>query len=254
MCIAILNTKGLLTKETLKTCWTNNPDGAGMIYVTDKNALVTFKELNSFDRFYKEYSKQRKLNKDSNFVLHFRIATSGKIDLNNCHPFKVSKDLAFVHNGMIDIEQVTKDFSDTYSFNQTILKELGKNFLYNEAIVRLIEGYIGYSKLVFLNNFNEATIINELLGSWDGANWYSNDSYKPRATKKYEHYGYGYYSKGYNNANTCDLCETKGAIWNDKHHSYLCASCEDYYKTTSEHSKLSASNNDLWDNWEQNFD
>lgn len=254
MCIAILNTKGTINKETLRTCWNNNNDGAGMIYVTDKNVLVTYKELHSFDKFYKEYNKQRKLNKDSNFVLHFRIATSGKIDLNNCHPFKVSKDLAFVHNGMIDIEQLNKDVSDTYTFNQTILKELGKNFLYNEAIIRLIENYIGYSKLIFLNNFNEATIINELLGDWDGDNWYSNKSYKPTQVKKYENYGYGYYSKGYNNINSCDLCDTKGAIWNAKHHSYLCASCEDYYKTTSEHTTQSEHNTKLWNDWNENFD
>lgn len=246
MCIAILNTKGTINKETLRTCWNNNNDGAGMIYTTSKNVLTTFKELTSFDRFYKEYQTQRKANKGSNFVLHFRIATSGKIDANNCHPFRVSKDLAFVHNGMIDITPLSNDVSDTFTFNQTILKSLGKNFLYNEAIIRLVEAYIGYSKLIFLNNLNEATIVNELLGDWDGDNWYSNKSYKPKTIvtpKPYEAYGYGYYSKGYTNSNECDLCQTKGALWNAEHHSHLCTSCEEYYSTSKQ------ANARYWDEW-----
>lgn len=240
MCIAILNTKGIINKDTLLTCWNNNNDGAGMIYTTKNNELKVFKELINFDKFYKEYSKQRKANKESNFVLHFRIATSGKIDLNNCHPFKVNKNLAFVHNGMIDIELMNNAVSDTYTFNETIIKNLGSNFLYNEAIIRLIETYIGYSKLIFLNNLNEAFIINEQLGHWDGDNWYSNTSYSCNTKKaKVSNYGYAkyyedYYDADYKNYSTgdiCDCCENKGSTWNDDYHMYLCKKCSSYYSS-----------------------
>lgn len=236
MCIAILNTKGIINKDTLLTCWNNNNDGAGMIYTTKNNELKVFKELTNFEKFYKEYNKQRKANKESNFVLHFRIATSGKIDLNNCHPFKVNKNLAFVHNGMIDIELMNNAVSDTYTFNETIIKNLGSSFLYNEAIIRLIEAYIGYSKLIFLNNLNEAFIINEQLGHWDGDNWYSNTSYSCNTKKaKVSSYGYAKYYEDYYSTNIdsvgdiCDCCENRGSTWNDRHHMYLCNKCNSYY-------------------------
>lgn len=229
MCIAILNTKGTISKDTLLTCWNNNNDGAGMIYTTLNNELKTYKELTNFEKFYNEYKKQRKANKDSNFVLHFRIATSGKIDLNNCHPFKVNKNLAFVHNGMIDIEPLSNAVSDTFTFNESIIKNLGNNFLYNEAIIRLIETYIGYSKLIFLNSFNEAFIINEELGVWDKDNWYSNTTYKTIKQTKAYNYGYAQYYDGYNVGDVCDCCENKGAKWDDANFMYLCNKCASYY-------------------------
>lgn len=228
MCIAILNTKGTISKETLQNCWNNNPDGAGMIYTTLNNDLKIFKEMLDFDKFYNEYKKARKQNKESNFVLHFRIATSGKVDLNNCHPFKVNKNLAFVHNGMIDIQPLSTNVSDTFTFNEAIIKNLGSNFLYNEAIIRLIESYIGYSKLVFLNSFNEATIINEDLGHWNKDNWYSNTSYE---SKKAKYSNTTYFKDYYKGGDICDLCDTKGALWRGEHYSYLCEKCNNYYKS-----------------------
>jgi predicted glutamine amidotransferase len=82
-----------------------------MIY-TNNGQIKVFKEMTNFDRFYKEYAKQRKANKGSNFVLHFRIATSGKIDKTNCHPFAVNKNLAFVHNGIISIDPINNNVSE----------------------------------------------------------------------------------------------------------------------------------------------
>jgi glutamine amidotransferase len=234
MCIAILNTKGVINKDTLLTCWNNNPDGAGMIYTTNNNELKIFKEMNDFDRFYSEYKKQRKVNKQSNFVLHFRIATSGKIDLNNCHPFKVNKNLAFVHNGMIDIIPMSSNVSDTFTFNEAIIKNLGSNFLYNEAIIRLIETYIGYSKLVFLNNMNEATIINEELGMWDADNWYSNNTYQ---SKKEKYTKVTYQKDYYKTGDICDICDSIGANWYGEHYSYLCKKCGDYYDSMNSNDK-----------------
>ena len=236
MCIAILNTKGTISKEILQNCWNNNKDGAGIIYTTLNNELKIFKEMTNFDKFYNEYKKVRKQNKESNFVIHFRIATSGKIDLNNCHPFKVNKNLAFVHNGMIDIEPMNSNVSDTYTFNEAIIKNLGNNFLYNEAIIRLIESYIGYSKLIFLNSFNEATIINEDLGHWNGNNWYSNNSYEDKKTKSnYASIVNNHYDKDfYNTADVCDCCENKGAQWNNDSYMYLCKKCSTYYDANYE--------------------
>jgi len=180
MCIAILNTAGTISKKTFKECWNNNPDGGGMAY-TDKGKVKLFKELKCFKPLYKQYIQVREENPEANILLHFRIATHGKINETNCHPFLVNKNLAFIHNGMIYGNGMPEshEFSDTYLFNQTILKKLPQNFTSNEAILKLLSEYIGYSKIIFLNGKNEWAILNEDAGIWDGDNWYSNKSYKP---------------------------------------------------------------------------
>lgn len=178
MCIIVLNTKEHLSKKLLNECWESNNDGAGMMYSLD-GKLNIFKELKNFNTFYEYYSTLRKEFKKTKIALHFRIGTSGKIDINNIHPFMVNKKLSFMHNGIIDIPLQRKSkISDTIAFNQKILKQLPQNFLYNHAITELISRYIERSKLLFMNNQGKYWIINEHLGHWDKkGNWYSNYSY-----------------------------------------------------------------------------
>jgi hypothetical protein len=179
MCIAILNTKGVtLKKELLKNCWENNTDGAGMLYTKDGQMQV-FKEMKSFDTFYKEYSRVRKQLTKNNIVLHFRISTHGKVNKTNCHPFLVSETLGFVHNGMIYDVPTSKDYSDTYMFNEEVLKNLKDDFEYNETMLDMLESFIGLgSKLVFLNSNDDFAIVNESAGHWNLNCWFSNSSYK----------------------------------------------------------------------------
>lgn len=178
MCIIVLNTKEHLSKELLNECWQSNNDGAGLMYAID-GKLNIFKELKSFNTFYEYYSTLRNEFKKIKIGLHFRIATSGKIDVNNVHPFNVNDKLAFMHNGIIDIPLPRKSkISDTIAFNQKILKQLPQNFLNNHAITELISRYIERSKLLFMNNQGKYWIFNQHFGHWDkNENWFSNYSY-----------------------------------------------------------------------------
>jgi predicted glutamine amidotransferase len=179
MCIAILNKKeATLKRELLKNCWDNNGDGAGLLYIDNKKQMKTFKELKSFEVFYQEYSRVKKSYGKRNIVIHFRISTHGKIDETNCHPFLVNDNLGFVHNGMIYDVPTSKDYSDTYMFNEVVLKNFTEGFEYNEIILDMLEGFIGSSKLVFLNSNNEYAIVNEKAGHWANGCWFSNGSYK----------------------------------------------------------------------------
>lgn len=180
MCIAILNPPRVtLKKETLLTCWKNNPDGAGLIFTDTKTrTLYTLKELNSPEAFCNAYARYRKEQPDSYFVIHFRIATAGKVNKANCHPFVVNQNLAFVHNGIISQARTTANHSDTYHFNLDTLQKLPANFAENSAILDLIESAIGHSKLVFLSSDNKPLILNEYMGHYGENNvWYSNRSY-----------------------------------------------------------------------------
>jgi len=201
MCIAILNTKGVtLKREVLNNCWKNNGDGAGILYMSD-NKMQVFKEMKSFDTFYDEYLRIRKSVSKQNIVLHFRISTHGKVNETNCHPFLVSDDLGFVHNGMIYNVRENKEYSDTYMFNETILKKLKDGFEYDEDILDMLQLYIGSgSKLIFLNSDDDYAIVNEKAGHWHLNCWFSNTSYQKvndwvdyGGIKKYKTGSYGSY-------------------------------------------------------------
>lgn len=187
MCIAILNTKGILSLKTFKTCWEANPDGAGLCYF-DGEKIQILKDMKGAKTFHKSYLAVREKFPSIDIAIHFRISTHGRVNVTNCHPFKVNKTTAFIHNGMINNVAVNPDFSDTYIFNETIVKSLPNNFVKNTAILELLANYIGYSKLVIISGEN-ASIVNEELGLWDGGNWYSNKSYIPFVLKEVKPYG-----------------------------------------------------------------
>jgi predicted glutamine amidotransferase len=146
----------------------------------DNGKIVIHKELVSFEKFFNAFKEARKNNQDKTFVLHFRIATHGKIDLPNCHPFEVNENLAFCHNGIINISN-EKHESDTASFNKLVLKELPKDFIKNEAILYLVENALSGSKLVFLDSEGDYTILNEDEGLWKYGCWFSNRSFEETA-------------------------------------------------------------------------
>lgn len=180
MCIAIAKPgDALIPKETLETCFEANPDGAGYMFANKRNKEIVIKKgFFTFEDFWKEYQKDQY----RKCAIHFRIKTHGNTDEDNCHPFSVNKSLAFIHNGIINNVDSTfdKTKSDTWHFNEAILKELPENFLYHSAIKDLIAHFIGYSKLVFLNSKGDFEIINPHLGTWNEKVWYSNNSFKSK--------------------------------------------------------------------------
>lgn len=179
MCIAILNKKNVtLKRDLLETCWDNNRDGAGLAY-PNEGKMTVFKELKSFDRFYDKYKSIRSTYK-GNMLLHFRIATHGAVAEENCHPFLVNEQMAFIHNGIISNVGASKDKSDTICFNEKVLQLLPPNFVDNAGMRLLIEEFIGNSKLVFLDVEGNYTIYNESKGEWNNECWFSNQSYKPK--------------------------------------------------------------------------
>lgn len=182
MCIAILNTYSALSRETLSNCWENNFDGAGLLWVNSAGALETFKELNSFKVFFKKYSAVRK-ETSGPVVLHFRIGTHGNHAEYNLHPFLISPEIGFVHNGVFRLPEIEKKYSDTWHFNSLILQTMkapARLFKSGTNEFHLINHFCGNSsKLIFLNRKGQFQIFNETAGHWDkSGNWYSNHSYK----------------------------------------------------------------------------
>lgn len=195
MCIAIYKPANKdIDKATLQRCFTANPDGAGFLYNTPTKVKIR-KGFFDFDSFYQAYSAH----KTKAMLIHFRIKTHGAVEVSNCHPFYVTDELGFIHNGIISEHGGNKEVSDTRDFNQKILRPLVKSFgygvIHSPQIQPLVEKYIGYSKLVFMDKDGDVVIYNEQMGNWNDDVWFSNYSWK--APEPYE-YKSTYKSNSYN--------------------------------------------------------
>ena len=204
MCIIVAKEKGqkLPSKETLKTCFNHNSDGAGLMYVQD-NKVVIDKGYMDFKSFYKRIKKlQKRFNSDLTdkaIVMHFRIGTSGENDKATTHPFPISNksedlkktyfktDLGMAHNGIISNFVYGKDLSDTQNFVKdfvSVFKELDKKFFLNENVMKLLEREAN-SKLCFLDNRENIYYIGNFID--DNGIKYSNSTYKEyKYTYKYD--------------------------------------------------------------------
>ena len=176
MCLLIAARKKILDKDALESGYDNNSHGAGFAYSKD-NQLFVEKGFFSFDDFLTAYNN---IPDNSPNIVHFRLATGGLMNDVNCHPFSISKNLAFAHNGIFSFIDACAEFSDTYHFNEEFMKPLfAKNNagVYSTGAKFMIEKLIGYNKLAFLNNKGDVTIMNQEAGDVHNGAWYSNNSY-----------------------------------------------------------------------------
>lgn len=191
MCIAIAKPMGikLPSLKIMKSCFEANPHGGGFAYVKGGEVVIS---KGYFDVVEMYEVMRRVLTEDTSALIHFRLATQGSIGVANCHPFPVSEnvqelqmaritsDMAVCHNGIIGIS-TEGDLSDTAMFTKEILASpYIKPYIFkSEAIRKLIEGYIGFSKLVFLSSTGEIATIGEFI-SYEGclySNWDFQESH-----------------------------------------------------------------------------
>jgi hypothetical protein len=162
VCIAIVKEEGveMPSKELLRTCWENNPDGAGFMFYRD-GAVRIRKGYMKFKHLWRAL-RQEGLTVNDLVSIHFRIATSGGVSQENTHPFPVSTsipdlkalqlkaEMGIVHNGIIDIEPMNLDDSDTQAFIYSVLAPL-KDQLNRPSISELISMATAGSKLAILD-------------------------------------------------------------------------------------------------------
>jgi predicted glutamine amidotransferase len=188
MCLLIYKTAGsIIPEDHLKEAFDNNSHGAGftvrMVNEAGEGYLHRergFFRYNDFIEAYRPFASNQG-------IIHFRLATAGKKDEANCHPFEVTPDLHMGHNGIISIAQsVSKDYSDTWHYTELVVKPVyalnPSGFWDCGGLHFLLEESIGHSKLAFLHADGRFLIINESAGHWDDTVnpqiWYSNDSYE----------------------------------------------------------------------------
>ena len=131
------------------TIYENNPDGYGMM-MAGKKGLVYHKDVKDFDDFWKYW---RDMDRDVPRAIHFRRKTHGLINKENCHPFFPNGSVGFMHNGIIQVEEVHKDMNDTYNFMMLKMKPFIDKYpdiVEDKLFYKLIEEITGNSRLLFL--------------------------------------------------------------------------------------------------------
>ncbi len=193
MCIIVVKRAGvdLPDLNTLKTCYHNNPDGAGIAWWNPGTKRFEFvKGLMSFEQFKTALKNVPVDKKDNAMLLHFRITSVGETSAPQCHPFPVgakqdvnalsgAASIVLAHNGTMDLK-LNPGTSDTQTFTENVIGTLyrhDRQFYVRNDARRLIETVLNSGRLVIAhhNTF-------ELFGEFrqeDGV-LYSNYSYYAR--------------------------------------------------------------------------
>ena len=221
MCIiAYVPKKKSLSDEVLKNMFTNNPDGAGLMWQNANGTVGYSKGYMDFESLKQAFSK---LDTNIDRAIHCRIATSGVISGACCHPFPVTNDLkvmaqtenkrhaktVLMHNGMISFCTpelgIKAPYSDTMLFTRDYVYPL-ENQLNKLAIQVLMEQSI-HSRLLVFGEDLKAPI---MLGKWDCVDgvYFSNSTYKAVKWSKADSYGCYDYSKYYSDVPSMDLLFT----------------------------------------------
>ena len=177
MCIIAVKQCGqeMFPEETIRMMFSNNPDGAGMMwYDFSQRKVVYRKGFMRVDQLLDFINSEDWT--DRPVVMHFRIGTSGHKTKLCTHPYPVydknhvsgTSDLAVCHNGVLSnyFPGYNSAINDSLNFTQKVLS---------------------------IDNTGDITLLGNFIE--DGGYVYSNSSYKPKEKPKYSSRSYrGYYS------------------------------------------------------------
>ena len=177
-------------RDTIRTMWNGNQDGAGLMYVV-KDQVRIEKGFMTYKAFASKLDElERKLNTTATpIVMHFRITTHGGTKPENTHPFPITDsigalkklvittDIGVAHNGIIPITP-RKGISDTMEYiaqQLAPLKRAMPKFYENKHALTLVANAI-QSRMAFLSRDGKLTTVGTFIE--DKGVLYSNTSYR----------------------------------------------------------------------------
>lgn len=173
MCLIVFKPEGeKLDWELLKKGYQVNDDGCGYIVAgntpegkrrtTYGKGMWTWEGLKKWIGGFDSHKVE--------LAIHFRMATHGTVDANNCHPFP-GNAWVMMHNGIIQgFGSQTK--SDTAEFAELLADTYGPAAPYKADEW---ENMTGWSRFLFATP-EEMVIVNQNAGVWKNGIWYSNDN------------------------------------------------------------------------------
>lgn len=193
MCIIGYAPKGKkISDDRLEVMFQHNPDGAGIMWKPKEDGPVEIRK--GFMTFKSFLEVWHTIPSDCERAVHFRIASHGKINQENCHPFPIRQDIndmvyledkenaAVMHNGIIAMTSPAKgreaQYSDTMIFASDILANIDD--LNNPNVDKMLEKSISGSRMIIFQQ-GKPTVT---LGYWveDDGCMYSNTSFRPYTT------------------------------------------------------------------------
>lgn len=154
-----------------------NPDGYGLMY-QNKGKVITEKGIIGLDELLD------KLNNlcETEYILHLRIRTHGKINKQNCHPFSIGFGGYLMHNGMLDVPIFNENMSDTWHFSN-IIRGLGRKLSLKDYSA-IEEYHDSFNRMAFM--YPDSI---EKTGSWyeHRGNEWSNLNWQYQPMKSYEY-------------------------------------------------------------------
>jgi hypothetical protein len=206
MCIICIKPAGIKmpSTEEITNCFESNPHGAGYMFAHNGKVHIRkgFFKVPEMEQSFMETEKIIGTDLDSlPIVLHMRLATSGKVNKSNCHPFPNSHkqkwlkrtnifwDIGVAHNGVAPYRCEMNEFSDTQMF---IIKVLWK-YSFQEMIDNKDMIFPpGFNKFAIMNSNGEVLEIGDFQNDDEGRRW-SNWGYKYNRSAFY-----GYYMNTFN--------------------------------------------------------
>lgn len=181
MCILIHQKEGVtLDADMIADFYQKNSDGFGALLMlpdaSGKEHLTMIKKIGgvkSIAETYYEHIAGR------NALMHFRWRTHGEVDLENCHPYKVTDDLWMMHNGVLHTgNEDDKSKSDTWHYIRKFLLPIIRqdpSLIFDAAFRALVESHIGASnKFAFMDTKGRIALYNQKHGVEHMNCWFSN--------------------------------------------------------------------------------
>jgi len=162
--------------EFLSGVYSRNSDGLGVMYAED-GKLHIFKCLpaneKDFIDFYNKHAAGREC------VWHARMQTHGDIDMDNCHPYKVTDRIWMAHNGVLSASNdIDTKRSDTWHFIHFMLRpalQSDPDLMLDQNWIKYMGKLIGAgNKFAFVRDDGEVAVINESSGVQHQGAWLSN--------------------------------------------------------------------------------
>jgi len=146
MCILIVKPAGakMPSLTTLRACHQANPDGMG--FATKSRSFKTLK----FSEFVEQLGK---VPENEACIIHFRFATQGSVNLDNCHPFFSGADggVFFAHNGCLPYYPKNDITDSEYVFKTVFVPYIKRYGFGSKALAEAVQTIIGGSKFAFLH-------------------------------------------------------------------------------------------------------